>query len=190
MCLPPIQPIGWCSTDHGGPTTSVSAPRYAIGFRPLRVRPTGEVGWSLGEKLFLGLGSWEEAPQGCRRMRMAVYASAQTSSQNQAANSPATGWPGITGTVRVGETLTATTDRIEDEDGLTDVVFAYRWIPPGSGDKHRRGHRGSDKLHLYRDQRRRGQGHQGAGHLRRRRGQRRVADQRRKAVRPTLGHPR
>ena len=89
---------------------------------------TGEVGWSLGEKLFLGLGSWKEAPMGCRRMLMAVYASAQTTSLNQAANSPATGWPGITGTVRAGETLTATTDRIEDEDGLTDAVFAYRWV--------------------------------------------------------------
>ena len=89
---------------------------------------TGEVGWSLGEKLFLGLGSWKEAPMGCRRMLMAVYASAQTTSLNQAANSPATGWPGITGTVRASETLTATTDRIEDEDGLTDAVFAYRWV--------------------------------------------------------------
>ena len=90
---------------------------------------TGEVGWSLGEKLFYGLGSrWQVSPMGCRRMRMAVYASAQTSSQNQAANSPATGWPGITGTVLAGETLTATTDRIEDDDGLTDAVFAYRWV--------------------------------------------------------------
>ena len=90
---------------------------------------TGEVGWSLGESLFFGLGSsWKVSPIGCRRMRMAVYASAQTSSQNQAANSPATGWPGITGTVLAGETLTATTDRIEDEDGLTNAVFAYRWV--------------------------------------------------------------
>ena len=87
---------------------------------------TGEVGWSLGESLFFGLGSsWKVAPMGCRRMRMAVYA---RSSQNQAANSPATGWPGITGTVLAGETLTATTDRIEDEDGLTNAVFAYRWV--------------------------------------------------------------
>ena len=90
---------------------------------------TGEVGWSLGESLFFGLGSkWQVSPLGCRRMMMAVYASAQTTSLNQAANSPATGWPGITGTVRAGETLTATTDRIEDEDGLTDAVFAYRWV--------------------------------------------------------------
>ena len=87
---------------------------------------TGEVGWSLGESIFFGLGSsWKVSPMGCRRMRMAVYA---TSSQNQAANSPATGWPGITGTVLAGETLTATTDRIEDEDGLTNAVFAYRWV--------------------------------------------------------------
>ena len=48
--------------------------------------------------------------------------------QNQRANSPATGWPGIIGTVRPGETLTATTDDIEDEDGLTDADFAYRWV--------------------------------------------------------------
>ena len=51
-----------------------------------------------------------------------------TTSMGQRANSPATGWPGITGTVQAGETLTATTDGIEDEDGLTGVVFAYRWI--------------------------------------------------------------
>ena len=49
-------------------------------------------------------------------------------SQNQAANSPATGGPGITGTVRAGETLTATTDGIEDEDGLTGAVFSYQWL--------------------------------------------------------------
>ena len=51
-----------------------------------------------------------------------------TTSMGQRANSPATGGPGITGTVQAGETLTATTDRIEDEDGLTDAVFAYRWV--------------------------------------------------------------
>ena len=48
--------------------------------------------------------------------------------QNQAANSPATGGPGITGTVRAGETLTATTDGIEDEDGLEGADFSYQWV--------------------------------------------------------------
>ena len=46
----------------------------------------------------------------------------------QRANSPATGGPGITGMVQAGETLTATTDGIEDEDGLTGAVFAYQWV--------------------------------------------------------------
>ena len=49
-------------------------------------------------------------------------------SQNQAANSPATGGPGIIGSLLAGETLTATTSDIEDEDGLTGAVFAYQWI--------------------------------------------------------------
>ena len=53
---------------------------------------------------------------------------ASTSSQNQAANSPATGGPGIIGTALPGETLTASTSGIEDEDGLADAVFAYQWI--------------------------------------------------------------
>ena len=51
-----------------------------------------------------------------------------TTSMGQRANSPATGGPGITGTVQAGETLTATTDGIEDEDGLTGSVFSYQWV--------------------------------------------------------------
>ena len=50
----------------------------------------------------------------------------------QRANSPATGGPGITGTVQAGETLTATTDGIEDEDGLTGSVFSYQWVRSGA----------------------------------------------------------
>ena len=142
MCLPPIQPIGWCSTDNGGPTTSVSAPRYAIGLRPLGGETTGEVGWSLGESLFYGLGSrWQVSPLGCRRMMMAVYASAQTSSQNQAANSPATGWPGITGD-GAGR-RDADGDHGQDRGrGRPDGRGLRLPVgPPGSGDNNRRGHR-------------------------------------------------
>ena len=47
-------------------------------------------------------------------------------------NSPATGGPGIIGPVRAGETLTATMDDIEDEDGLTAAVFAYQWVRSGT----------------------------------------------------------
>ena len=55
------------------------------------------------------------------------------------ANDPATGAPTISGTVQVGETLTANTSRIADEDGLTSVVFEYEWLAndaviPGAND--------------------------------------------------------
>ena len=43
-------------------------------------------------------------------------------------NSPATGAPTISGTVRVGETVTADTSGIADADGLESATFAYQWI--------------------------------------------------------------
>ena len=44
------------------------------------------------------------------------------------AHTPATGAPAITGTARVGQTLTASTSGITDADGLTNVSYVYRWI--------------------------------------------------------------
>ena len=49
-------------------------------------------------------------------------------SQQQAANNPATGAPTINGTARTGETLTATTTGISDSDGLTSATFTHRWL--------------------------------------------------------------
>ena len=46
-------------------------------------------------------------------------------------NAPATGAPTITGTAQVGETLTADTSNIADEDGLDDVSFTYQWTGDG-----------------------------------------------------------
>ena len=43
-------------------------------------------------------------------------------------NSPATGAPAITGSARVGETLTADTSGIVDADGLTNATFSYQWL--------------------------------------------------------------
>ena len=45
----------------------------------------------------------------------------------QQQNSPARGGPAISGTVQVGETLTASTSAISDTDGLTKVSYAYQW---------------------------------------------------------------
>ena len=49
-----------------------------------------------------------------------------------ALNSPATGAPAIGGTPQVGETLTADTSGISDDDGLTNVSYSYQWIAGGS----------------------------------------------------------
>ena len=45
-----------------------------------------------------------------------------------AQNSPATGLPTISGTARVGDTLTADTSAITDADGLNNATFTYEWI--------------------------------------------------------------
>ena len=43
-------------------------------------------------------------------------------------NNPATGAPAISGTAQVGETLTADTSGVADEDGLDAVTFSYQWL--------------------------------------------------------------
>ena len=43
-------------------------------------------------------------------------------------NSPPTGLPSISGTARVGETLTASPSGIADADGLNNVSYSYQWI--------------------------------------------------------------
>ena len=51
---------------------------------------------------------------------------------DQQQNNPATGAPTISGTAHVGETLTASTSDIADQDGLTNVSYSYQWIAGGS----------------------------------------------------------
>ena len=56
-------------------------------------------------------------------------AQAQTSEQRDSTpNTPATGAPTISGTVQVGETLTAGTGGISDENGLEDASFSHQWV--------------------------------------------------------------
>ena len=54
--------------------------------------------------------------------------SAATDTVASRANQPATGTLAISGTVRVGETLTASTSGIEDADGLDNVAYSYQWL--------------------------------------------------------------
>ena len=58
--------------------------------------------------------------------------SAATAAVEAKANTPATGAPSITGAARVGETLSADTSVIADEDGLENAVFAYQWLAGGA----------------------------------------------------------
>ena len=58
----------------------------------------------------------------------AVAGFSDRSVTNEAVNAEPTGLPTISGTVQVGETLTASVDGIEDADGLMDVTFAYQWV--------------------------------------------------------------
>ena len=48
-------------------------------------------------------------------------------------NVPATGQPTITGTAEVGETLTAATSAISDDNGLTNAVFSHQWVRNANG---------------------------------------------------------
>ena len=61
-----------------------------------------------------------------------TLASDATGAVAAAPNRAATGTPTISGTVQVGETLTADTSGIADEDGLDRASFSYQWIAGGT----------------------------------------------------------
>ena len=58
--------------------------------------------------------------------------SAATTAVTPRANSQATGAPVISGSPQVGETLTADTSGIADQDGMTGAVFQYQWLAGGA----------------------------------------------------------
>ena len=49
------------------------------------------------------------------------------------ANRAATGVPTVSGTLRVAETLTASTSAIRDADGLSGVIYKYQWVRVDAG---------------------------------------------------------
>ena len=53
---------------------------------------------------------------------------ANSTTEDTTAPGNSTGLPTITGTAEVGETLTADTSGIEDEDGLDNATFTYQWV--------------------------------------------------------------
>ena len=65
---------------------------------------------------------------GTLKVSFSVAYAAQAEEQQPAQNTLATGAPAIDGIARVGETLTADTSGIDDDDGLTNVAFSYQWL--------------------------------------------------------------
>ena len=60
-----------------------------------------------------------------------TLASSATAAVAARPNTPATGIPTISGTARVGETLTVDTSGVADENGLENVAFNYQWVSSG-----------------------------------------------------------
>ena len=94
---------------------------------------------------------------------------------NSPTNNAAEGAPTITGTAQVGQTLTAATTGITDADGLASHRIH---LPVDPGGRLGGRHCGRELEHLHPGRRRRGQDHQGARDLHRRRRQFRDAHQR------------
>ena len=64
------------------------------------------------------------------RVELTVNGPEQQNQERQ--NNSAIGAPAISGTPQVGETLTASTSGIADQDGLTGVSYRYQWIADGA----------------------------------------------------------
>ena len=76
-------------------------------------------------------------------------------------NSAATGAPTISGTVQVGQALTASTSGISDSDGLTNATFTYQWLSSdGASDSDISGASSSTYTLAESDE---GKDHQGSG---------------------------
>ena len=99
----------------------------------LRVRAVscaGESEWSQIEELYGTKASdWEGVP--VPEVAEGDQIEPCSEDADTPANSPATGAPAISGTAQVGETLTAGTSGIADEDGLENVSFSYQWTSGG-----------------------------------------------------------
>ena len=101
---------------------STTGSGISLGRTNAAAEDTGGVsGWSIADsRRFFGGSGWNTTTN---PIRMRVNGDAATST-----NSPATGAPTITGTLAVGELLTADISNIGDADGIADADFKYQWI--------------------------------------------------------------
>ena len=95
------------------------------------MQPSGDADVTLSLPLTTDCASLGAVCTGDGRMLSAeveVTVSGPGSQQSSPENSAATGAPTISGTPRVGDSLTADTSGIADADGLSSASFAYRWL--------------------------------------------------------------
>ena len=100
----------------------------------LRVRAmscAGESEWSQIEELYgTNASDWEGVP--VPEVAEGDQIAPCDEDADTPENSPATGAPTISGTVQVGEALTANTSGIADADGLSSVQYEYQWLADDS----------------------------------------------------------
>ena len=100
--------------------------------------PGSAAGWSIANNGLFGTGGSWQALGGIISRIIVVRG------ENAAPSNPATGRPTISGTARVGQTLTASTSGISDADGLSSPGYTYQWIRnDGSSDSGITGETGS-----------------------------------------------
>ena len=83
---------------------------------------TPATGWTLADDVLIFLSIWIPRFAGETAWQIEIRGSLPPP------NVPAGGTPAISGTEKVGETLTASTTDITDSDGLTNPTYAYQWI--------------------------------------------------------------
>ena len=152
-------------TVTGGEVTKARrlAPPSNIGWE-IHVTPDGDGAVTVALPVTTDCAAEEAVCTGDRMPlsgRLELTVSGPGEAQEPPPNSPATGKPGITGTAREGETLTATTTGISDLDGLDNAAFSYQWVADSSDIP------GATGSTLHPGFRRRGQGHPVAGRLHR-----------------------
>ena len=89
----------------------------------------GDDGTNLnGENLPVGSYTLRAAPYSENNLGGDELQALEISFSVAKANSPATGQPAISGTLQMGQTLTADTSGIADADGLDNTTFSYQWL--------------------------------------------------------------
>ena len=125
---------GWKTAREGGDgntSTSFTDNEQANGRKFVyRIRSTNKYGTSTTHSIFDWL--WD-SPYRDAVIDLAATDTTTDDETSGSANSPASGAPTIDGTPRVGETLTASTSAISDQDGLTRVSYSYQWNKNDAG---------------------------------------------------------